>query len=64
MALRGIVYRVNYGNGQVSDCVQTKREAFRMIANDNTRNDPYAGLYFVQWRDPETGDWFNTGTRA
>lgn len=52
-------YRVNFGNGQVYD-VARKAEAFRYIAS----LEQYAAFAFVEWQDPETGDWFRTGTNS
>jgi hypothetical protein len=44
-------YRVNFGNGQVHD-VESKAAAGRYITD---YGDAWS---FVQWQDPQTGDWF------
>lgn len=49
-------YRVNYGNGQV-EYPGDKRACLRWIANLTQ----YQSLAFVEWRDPDTGEWFRTG---
>jgi hypothetical protein len=50
-------YRVNFGNGQVH-YPGDKRACFRYIGDP--AND-CGGYAFVEWQDPETGDWFRTG---
>ena len=49
-------YRVNFGNGQVHYPGATKRECFAFIAAHCD------GFAFVEWCDPDTGEWFATGT--
>ena len=50
-------YRVNFGNGQVSHSMRTKKEALAYIAACKSHGgDPYCGDYFVQHRDAE-GFW-------
>ena len=44
-------YRWNYGNGQVGPTRENSRAAER----DGIPNEPPVG--FVEWREPETGDW-------
>jgi hypothetical protein len=51
-------YRVNYGNGQVW-YAPSKREAYAHIRS----MDRYQEHAFVQFQDPDTGDWFDTGIR-
>jgi hypothetical protein len=50
-------YRVNYGQGQV-EYPGSKAECFRFLA-EHCRD---CGFAYVQWQDPDTGDWFRTGT--
>lgn len=52
-------YRVNFGNGQASNTM-SKRGAFRHLATQ--ANDPYVRFFYVEWKDPGTGEWFRTGT--
>jgi hypothetical protein len=47
-------YRVNFGNGQVH-YPGNKRACLQYIAQYGD------GWSFVEWQDPETGDWFKTG---
>ena len=50
-------YRVNFGNGQVSNRFRTKREALGYIEScKSVGDDPYAHRYFVQVRDVD-GWW-------
>jgi hypothetical protein len=51
-----LIYRVNYGNGQVFDA-GTRADCFRHIAE----MDQHRRFAFVEWQDPDTGDWFRTG---
>lgn len=44
-------YRVNFGNGQVHD-LESKSACVHYIAD---YGDSYS---FLQWQEPETGDWF------
>lgn len=48
-----MIYRVNYGNGQVSGTFRTKREAMRHRTTD------MAGT--IEFRDPDTHEWFSCG---
>jgi hypothetical protein len=48
-------YRVNYGNGQVSQNFGSKGECFRHIA----AMDQYQDYAFVQFY--ADGEWFNVG---
>lgn len=51
-------YRVNFGQGQVH-YPGDRKACWRFIASlDNS-----AGC-FVEWQDPDTGDWFSTGNKA
>lgn len=51
------MFRVNFGNGQISQRFRTKREATAYIEScKSVSDDPYAHRYFVQRRDAE-GWW-------
>jgi hypothetical protein len=47
-------FRVNFGQGQVSNTFNTKKEAEREL-----KNDPSPGGAFIEFKDLDTGDWFN-----
>lgn len=57
---RQLCYRVNFGNGQVH-YAGDKKACLRYIAVDMAR-DQYRQFAFVEFQDPDTGDWFRTGT--
>ena len=48
-----MVYRVNYGNGQVSRTFHGLR-----AAREFARLTEAGAFGYVEWRDMETGDWF------
>jgi hypothetical protein len=49
-------YRVNFGNGQVED-VESKKAGYAVIA----AMDLYQDAAFIEFQDPDTGDWFPIG---
>lgn len=62
-------YRVNYGNGQVSETFTSKRAALQHVVQCRARDEAYTGYYYVEFYVPgsadEPGDWFpyfRTGT--
>ncbi len=53
-------YRVNYGNGQVSNTMTLAQCRQHIVACIHAKRDPYADLYVIQQYDPEMGEWFTT----
>ena len=53
-------YRVNFGNGQVQYVDgNTKKACYAYLANPENN---CGGWAFVEFEDPDTGDWFRLGT--
>jgi hypothetical protein len=58
-------YRLNFGNGQVSNTFDSKRAAMAeraMLAEYSRRINQAPGPLTLQFRDPDTGEWFACGT--
>lgn len=55
-------YRVNYGNGTVSSETTSKRLALRQRA-ECFAQEKYGAYSFVEFQDPDTGDWFSCGIK-
>lgn len=54
-------YRVNFGNGQVHNVLgDTKRACFAYLAMLESGNWGVGGAY-VEFQDPDTGEWFSCG---
>jgi len=53
-------YRVNFGGGQVWYFRTHKECADYIIAARQDARDPYAGLYCVETKDLDTGEWFRS----
>ena len=56
-----MLYRLNYGNGQVSGTFKTKMEAVRERARQHEydiKSRQPAYTVTIQFRDPDTHEWF------
>jgi hypothetical protein len=51
---------VNFGGGQVWYFSTRKACADYITQARLDARDPYAGLYFIERRDPDTGEWFRS----
>lgn len=52
------MYRVNFGGGQVWHFPTRKECVSYIAAARRDSSDPYSSRYFIERKDPETGDWF------
>jgi hypothetical protein len=50
------MFRINYGNGQVSGTYSDSRKAKRDLAQARKRGDLYSNLFYVQFCDGD-GEW-------
>lgn len=56
------MYRINYGNGQVSNTIKTYKAAVTELRDEQTRGDQYVLAYRIQILD--CGEWHYMGAKG
>jgi len=50
-------WRINYGNGQVSQVFPSRNAARQELHDCCFRNETYVGFYFIQFYDAGAHEW-------